>query len=78
MNAPKPPDQPLDSFLRRLEQQLGAGQCDEGFEHDIQLLVLVLGHLRPVLDFALLAEQALGELQEPGIQRTQVPEAFVA
>jgi hypothetical protein len=64
--------------LRRLEQQPWADHGKEGLEHSIELLVLFLVHLRPVLDFALLAEQAGRKLHETRVERAQTAEALVA
>lgn len=67
--APKPPHEPFHRLLCRLQQQLGPDQCDECLQHSIQLCILHFAHLRPVLDLALLAEQAVRELQEARVKR---------
>lgn len=71
-------NEPLERLLGRLQQQARANQGNEGLQHCVELLVLALGHLQAVLLFALLAEQAAGELAKAGIQGAQLPETVMA
>lgn len=76
-DVPESPHKPLQRLLCWLEQQSGADQCNEGLKHNIELRILILGHLGAVFGFALLAEEILGEAQKPRIQRAQLPVALV-
>lgn len=77
-NVPESPYKPLQRLLCWLEQQSGPNQRDESLKYNIELSILILGHLGAVFGFALLAEEILGEAQKPRIQRAQLPVALVA
>jgi hypothetical protein len=55
-----------------------SNQSKKSVNHSIQLLILGGIHLRPVLGFALLAEDCTGELLEATVQRAELPEPLVA
>lgn len=77
-NAPESSHKPLQRLLGRLEQQSRPGQRNEGLKHTIELVIVLLRHVCAVLDFTLLAEQALCKGQETRVQRAKFSEAIVA
>lgn len=77
-DIPESSDQPVQGLLCWLEQQSRTDHGDEGFQHLIQLFILLLRHLCAVLHLALFAEDVARKLHKARIQCANISEAFIA